>query len=149
MDRLLERHFARTLDAIRQQRAETFLGDRRLALAAILLFDQMPRNIHRGRARAFGADPLARALAHGVIARGWVGSAPLEEAQFMLMPLMHSEAIADQRRSLELFARFAHDNLSFARAHYRIVARFPHRNQGLGRRSSPAERVAVAAGNAW
>jgi uncharacterized protein (DUF924 family) len=67
------------------------------------------------------------------------------------MPLMHSEAIADQRASLAYFAR-SPGNRGFARAHWRMIARFgrfPHRNAVLGRQSSRAERAAVAAGNAW
>ena len=152
VDQMLERRFARTLAAMRQRPADEFLSDPQMALAAILLFDQVPRNIHRGTRAAFATDPLARALTHGVIARGWVGPAPRSERQFMLMPLMHSERIADQRLSLRMFARYAPGNLSFARSHYRMIARFgrfPHRNDVLGREGTAAERKAVAAGNSW
>ena len=68
------------------------------------------------------------------------------------MPLMHSEAIADQELSLRLFARHAPDTLNFARSHHRMIARFgrfPHRNETLGRKSSAAEKRAVANGFSW
>jgi len=69
------------------------------------------------------------------------------------LPLMHSEAIADQRQSLIVFAPLGtRHGFPFARSHYRMIARFgrfPHRNAVLGRRSSAAERRAVAQGFAW
>ena len=69
------------------------------------------------------------------------------------MPLMHSEAIADQRLSLKLFTRLGRGfGMPFARSHYRAVARFgrfPHRNEVLGRTSTAAEEKAVASGMAW
>ena len=69
------------------------------------------------------------------------------------MPLMHSERIADQRLSLAYFTRLGtRFGAPFACTHYRMIARFgrfPHRNAVLGRRSSPAEIAAVAAGNHW
>ena len=131
--------------------AREFLRDRSSALAAILLFDQVPRNVHRGSARAFATDPLARAVAKGAIARGWQRGLRRDARAFVGMPLMHSEAIADQRASLAYF-RTVPSNFAFARDHWRMIARFgrfPHRNAVLGRQSSPAERAAVAAGNAW
>jgi uncharacterized protein (DUF924 family) len=69
------------------------------------------------------------------------------------MPLMHSEAIEDQRECLRRFTALGDRfTLGFARDHYRMIARFgrfPHRNRLLGRNSSPAEKRAVADGNAW
>ena len=69
------------------------------------------------------------------------------------MPLMHSEHIADQRRSLAVYARLGtRYGWPFAVSHYRMIARFgrfPHRNETLGRRGSAAEERAVAAGFRW
>lgn len=100
---------------------------------------------------AFIYDPFARQIP-GVLARAWDRALPTREKAFVYMPLMHSEAIADQRESLAIFAPRAPDSLAFARAHYRLIARFgrfPHRNAVLGRRSSAAENAAVAAGFNW
>ena len=41
------------------------------ALALVIVLDQFPRNMFRGSARAFAADPLARAVAERAIARGF------------------------------------------------------------------------------
>src|SRR5712671_1758734 len=41
------------------------------ALALLIVLDQFPRNIFRGSARAFAADPLARTVATRAIERGF------------------------------------------------------------------------------
>ena len=152
VDAMLRRRFAHELKALGARPAAEFLTDPLVARAAILLFDQIPRNVHRGTARAFAWDAKARALTHGVIARRWDRPVPLRERQFIYLPLMHSEAIADQLLSLAMFADGPAFNLRFARSHHRMIARFgrfPHRNAALGRRSSAAESHAIAAGFSW
>ena len=152
VDAMLRERFERELEMLGQRVAAEFLTDPLTARAAILLFDQVPRNIYRGSPRAFAHDPLAREIARGLILRGWDKGAPRKERAFAYMPLMHSEAIADQRASLRLFGKLGEPNFSFARAHHRMIARFgrfPHRNTILGRKSSAAEKVAIRAGYAW
>lgn len=153
VDAMLRRRFARDWAALRKCAPADFLTDPLTARAAVLLFDQVPRNIFRGDGRAFATDGLARAIAIGAIRRGWDRDLSLEERQFLAMPLMHSEAIADQRLSWCYYARLGHGHgFPFARAHYRMIARFgryPHRNAVLGRPSTAAELRAVAAGNSW
>lgn len=153
VDRLCADRFAGWWTALRARPAAEFLSDPATARAAVLLFDQIPRNAFRGDARAFASDPLARAITRGALARGWDRGLSLPRRQFLLMPLMHSEAIADQLLSLRAFTALGNAEIAaFARAHYRMIARFgrfPHRNAVLGRRSSAAEVRAVAQGNAW
>lgn len=153
VDEELRRRFGRWLQTLGSRPADEFLSDPLTARAAILLFDQCPRNIYRADARAFAFDPLARAITRGVFARGWDRGLAVPERQFIAMPLMHSEHIADQLSCLRIFAEFRSPFLlSFARAHWRMIARFgrfPHRNEVLGRTSSRLERQAIASGNAW
>lgn len=153
VDALLRKRFAHELRALRLRPATEFLTDPRGALAAVLLFDQLPRNLYRGDSRTFAFDPLARAIARGALDRGWDQALTPRERQFLAMPLMHSERIADQRRSLAYFTRLgARYGAPFARAHYKMVARFgrfPHRNVVLGRSSTAAEERAVAQGFHW
>jgi uncharacterized protein (DUF924 family) len=153
VDAELRRRFARELAMLGGRPARDFLGDPPTAHAAVLLFDQVPRNLFRDSPRAFAYDPLARAIAKGIMARRWDRGLPKQAKQFVYMPLMHSEHIEDQRQCLRRFAALGDSfNLGFARAHYRMIARFgrfPHRNRLLGRPSTAAEREAVAAGNAW
>lgn len=151
LDARIRRQFARPWRMLKGRRPHEFLRDPLTAQAVILLFDQVPRNIHRGTQLAFASDPLARAIAKGFLARRWHQGLKRDPRAFAGMPLMHSEAIADQRASLAFF-RDSPQNFAFARDHWRMIARFgrfPHRNAMLGRASSPTERAAVAAGNAW
>ncbi len=149
---MLERRFGDLWAALRTQPAGRFLDSPRTALAAILLFDQIPRNIHRGSPASYATDHLALGLTYHILQNGWLSRFTRDEKQFVLMPLMHSEHIADQRLSVQMFARHVPSSLSFAQSHWRMVARFgrfPHRNDMLGRQSTPAERKAVEAGFSW
>jgi uncharacterized protein (DUF924 family) len=153
IDDELRRRFGRDLAMLSRRPASEFLTDPLTARAAVLLFDQVPRNIHRGSPRAFATDRLARAITHGFLARGWDRGLTKAERQFVAMPLMHSEGIADQQASLAYYGALGRKHgFPFARSHHRMIARFgrfPHRNPVLGRTSTPAEKRAVAAGNAW
>lgn len=135
VDAMLRRRFARDLDALGSRPAAEFLTDAPTARAAILLFDQIPRNIYRGTVRAYGWDTLARKLSRGTITREWDRGLAPSERQFIYLPLMHSEAIADQLLSLRCFAaRGMHGAFAFARSHHKMIARFgsfPHRNAVL------------------
>jgi uncharacterized protein (DUF924 family) len=153
VDAALERRFARELRSLRCRPARAFLSDPSTALAAVLLFDQLPRNLYRGNAAAFAFDRLARAIAKGALARGWDEGLSLGQRQFLAIPLMHSERIADQWCSLAIFSQLGpRYGWGYAVSHHRMIARFgrfPHRNEVLGRKSSEAEKRAVAAGFAW
>lgn len=153
VDAELGKRFGDWLTALAGQPASTFLKDPLTARAAVLLFDQCPRNLFRDSPQTFAYDALARAICKGAIARGWNRGLTKAERQFLYMPLQHSEHMADQRLSLRLFAGLGDGfTFRFARAHYAMIARFgrfPHRNAVLGRKSTAAERKAVAEGNAW
>jgi uncharacterized protein (DUF924 family) len=125
------------------------------ALALVILLDQVPRNIFRGVARAFMSDEKARSIAETAIARGFDGTLLPVERMFLYLPFEHSEAIADQLRSLELSAALGafpetQDCLQFARRHHEIIrrfGRFPHRNAALGRATTPEEAAFLAEPN--
>ena len=120
------------------------------ALALLIVLDQFPRNIFRGSARAFAADPLAREVAARAIARGFDQAVPTAERMFFYLPFEHSENLADQERSLAL-SRAANDGKAdhWAEAHADIIrrfGRFPHRNAVLGRTTTPEEQAFLDAG---
>ena len=114
------------------------------ALALIILLDQFPRNMFRGTSQAFATDGQAVELTKYAVANNYQQDLSTEQQAFLYMPLMHSENQADQARCVELFTKLGkEDNLKFAIKHQKIVARFgrfPHRNQILGRESTPEER---------
>src|SRR6266404_9927440 len=72
------------------------------ALALVLLFDQIPRNIFRGTPRAYATDAAACAAADRALARGFDRLVPPVWRRFFYMPFHHSENINDQRRSRAL-----------------------------------------------
>ena len=123
------------------------------ALALLVLLDQFPRNMFRGRAEAYATDPRARALAKRAIALGHDRKIAEPERQFFYLPLMHSETLPDQERCVRLI-RLAMpatgaDNLDHAVRHREVIrrfGRFPSRNAALGRADSEAERAYREAG---
>ena len=130
----------------RENLAEHFLRDADTALAAVLLFDQFPRNMFRGHADQFSTDPLALAVAKGAVARGNDDGMTSPRRGFLYLPFEHSEDMADQRQSLLLFTALGDPNLlGYARKHYEVVekfGRFPHRNAILGRKPHALEAAA-------
>ena len=125
---------------------EGFLADPDMAIAAVILFDQFPRNMFRGHADQFSTDPLALAIAKGAIERGYDDGMTPERRGFLYMPFEHSEDLADQRQSLLLFTALGHaEQLAYARKHYEVIetfGRFPHRNAILGRKPTALEAAA-------
>ncbi|MGE5269575.1 MAG: DUF924 family protein [Thiohalocapsa sp.] len=117
------------------------------ALALVLLLDQIPRNIFRDTPRAYVADALARQVADRALAKGFDQALPASWRKFFYMPLHHSENLADQRRSLELFETLPdytgrEGTRRYAMRYIDVIARFgrfPHRNVILGRQSTPEE----------
>jgi len=111
-------------------------------LAEIIVLDQFSRNLHRGSARAFAADPLALALAQTAVATGADRAVDQRRRVFFHMPYMHSESRAIHEVALQLFADAPAGNRDYERRHKAIVdrfGRFPHRNAALGRASTPEE----------
>src|SRR3546814_11370928 len=94
-------------------------------LASGIVFDQFSRNIHRGQAQAFAADPLALSLTEHAIAQGWDAGMTTTERQFLYMPLMHAQDRAVQQRSLHYFATLGDDFIfGFANDHAYVIVRF-------------------------
>ena len=119
------------------------VGDAKAAVAAVVVLDQFPRNLFRGRAEAFATDAQALEIARAALAKGWDRGLSEPEREFLYMPFQHSEDADDQRRSLELFSTLTIPGAArSAQQHKALIdrfGRFPHRNAALGRPSAPAE----------
>lgn len=123
--------------------------DAESALALVLLLDQYPRNAFRGTPRMYATDAAARAAADAAIARGWDRETEHALRVFFYLPFEHSESLADQERSLALHRAWDPRDMRWAEEHHDIVrryGRFPHRNEILGRDSTPEERAYLASG---
>jgi uncharacterized protein (DUF924 family) len=132
---------------------EHWLGDADGALALMILLDQLPRNAFRDSAHAYATDSLARHYAGHAIDAGLdrVIETPLRA--FIYLPFEHSEARADQDRSVALFHALGDaDYRKYAEAHREVIlrfGRFPHRNRALGRVSTPDEQAWLDAGGGF
>jgi uncharacterized protein (DUF924 family) len=119
-------------------------------LALLIVLDQFPRNMFRGSARTFAADPLALAVAERAIARTFDQQIAASEKAFVYLPFEHSERLADQERSVALFrATGDADLLKWAELHADIIrrfGRFPHRNAVLGRVTTAEEQAFLDGG---
>jgi uncharacterized protein (DUF924 family) len=112
-------------------------------LAAIIVLDQLPRNMYRGSPLAFACDGIARREARLALDQGANKELHARERAFIYLPFEHSESIEDQDLSVSLFS--ALDNpelLDYAQRHHDIIRRFnrfPHRNDILARKSTTEE----------
>jgi len=122
-------------------------SEARSCLALIIVLDQFPRNMYRGDARMYAADEKAREAARHAIEHAYDRELSPYGRLFAYLPFEHSEELDDQRLSVELFGGLAtemgsEDLLGYAVRHLEIVerfGRFPHRNEILGRRTTPEE----------
>jgi uncharacterized protein (DUF924 family) len=152
-DDAVTQQFAGWRDALRELPVESFVTDPRTLLAAVILFDQVPRNAYRGQAEAFATDHLALSLARRAVAGAFDAGLSKNERLFLYLPFEHSEDEEDQRESVRLISSLDDANLlHFAQDHQAMIerfGRFPHRNKALGRADRPGEAEAVAAGGGW
>jgi len=122
-------------------------------LALIILFDQFSRHIYRGTEKAYAQDHKALSICLNGLAQEADHSLSLIERVFYYFPLIHSEDLKYQEKSLKAYhalidlafseTRVIFDSFyKFANHHYSIVqrfGRFPQRNSALHRESSKAE----------
>jgi uncharacterized protein (DUF924 family) len=152
LDHKIRQDFLSLWHEKRELPSEKFLTDPLTALAAVILFDQFPRNMFRGHAEAYSSDPIAFAIADRAVRLGFDRELSRDERKFLYMPFQHSERLEDQNRSILLFTELGDDHqLSYAKHHHRIIeqfGRFPHRNAILGRASRPDE-IAAGADKPW
>jgi uncharacterized protein (DUF924 family) len=115
------------------------------SLAVILLLDQFPRNMFRGRRETYRTDPVALMAADRAVERGFDAKVEPAFRRFFYLPFMHSESLRHQERSVSLNEALGDaESIKWARHHHDIVARFgrfPHRNAILGRETTPEEEA--------
>ena len=153
VDQEITRRFRAVVQEVFEGRLDHWRETPNGLLASIICCDQFSRNMYRGTARAFEFDSVALGMAEQMVATG--EDMELSEIQrvFAYLPFEHSEEVAKQTKSIELFTALLEgakesereifsDYLQFARRHFEIIerfGRFPHRNVILGRDSSEAE----------
>jgi uncharacterized protein (DUF924 family) len=112
-------------------------------LAEIIVLDQFSRNVYRNTANAFAQDPIALVLAQEAVASGALNVLNATQRSFLLLPYMHSESDQIHLVAESLYKEFAPaENYDYELRHKAIIDRFgryPHRNEALGRTSTPEE----------
>ncbi len=143
-DRQVRDRFEDLHEAAAAGELEGWREEAHTCLALVILLDQFPRNMFRGDPKSYATDRRAQETAEYAVDRALDRELPDFQRMFLYMPLMHSEDLGHQRRSVELFRALGGDNdaAGYAVRHMEIIerfGRFPHRNEVLGRRTSPEE----------
>ncbi len=150
-DAVIRARFEESWRAGREGAFQSWATSKDGALALVILFDQFPRNMFRGRAEAFATDGMARAVAREAVARGFDLEVPADMRSFFYLPFMHSEDIADQEHCIALTRERlgeTHFSYPYALRHRDAIARFgrfPARNAVLQRAGTPEERMLLQA----
>ncbi|NJL20057.1 MAG: DUF924 domain-containing protein [Leptolyngbyaceae cyanobacterium SM1_3_5] len=146
--------FSPLLNRAMQGELDDWSAEPRSRLALIIVLDQFSRTIYRGTAQAFAQDPKACALAlEGIEVGHYADLESSWEKTFFFLPLGHSEDLKNLERVTkladDLVQAAPEDDRSWlafsaeqAHRHRNVIAQFgrhPHRNEVLGRPSTPNE----------
>ncbi len=118
----------------------------------LIVLDQFPRNMFRGRCpRFYGRPACARRGRSARSSAASTGGSRCRERRFFYLPFEHSETLADQERCVALIprARATPTVLKWAELHADIIrrfGRFPHRNTVLGRATTAEEQTFLDGG---
>jgi uncharacterized protein (DUF924 family) len=160
-DSAITERFQPLLEQAARGQRDHWSNNPRSRLALIIVLDQFSRSVHRGTSRAYAQDPKALDLALEGIEIGHYGALETPwERTFFFLPLGHSEELAILETAVSLaeelvrqgpaeLRRVLEHSAAQARGHRDVIARFgrhPHRNEVLGRQSTPEELAYLAGG---
>jgi uncharacterized protein (DUF924 family) len=153
VDKEITVRFGETLEQARRGELDHWAATARGRLALIVVLDQFSRNVYRDSLLSYAQDEKALRLALEGIDLRMDRELGVTERMFFWLPLGHSEDLALQERSVGQVEKEVADapehlrgwhehNLYQAKAAREVIARFgrhPHRNEILGRGSTPEE----------
>jgi uncharacterized protein (DUF924 family) len=153
VDEEIAERFAPVLEKAIRGELNSWADMPRRRLALIIVLDQFSRSVYRGTLVAYAQDSRAQRLALDGIDAAMDRDLTAAERLFFMLPLGHSENLILQERSVRycqeevanapLHLRWWYEhNLYQAKGHREVIARFgrhPHRNEVLGRSSTPEE----------
>ena len=129
---------------------EDWQDDPESCVALIILLDQFSRNLFRDDKQAFAQDYKARLITNEAVDRGYLEDINLDQKNFILLPLLHSEDISDHVYAQNLCDAHLKNHPQFIDIkkawddHTYVIkkfGRYPHRNKILGRTSTPEEEL--------
>ena len=156
VDQEITELFTPVLEQARQGELDWWADTPRGRLALIIVLDQFSRSVYKGTPLAYAQDPAALQLALSGTEVGMERDLSLMERLFFTLPIAHAEGpdlaergdwmVRQAEEMVELApphlrSTYEH-SLSQAKAHREVIARFgryPHRNEVLGRTSTPDE----------
>ena len=152
-DQEIRDRFLGTYKNVVSRSLEGWLTEPKSRLAYIIVLDQFSRNMFRNTAEMYAADEQAQQAVLSGLEQEVERNYACDERAFFYMPLMHAEQLTLQNRCVELFGQLRQEShasnrqyldrvYGFAVQHRDIVerfGRFPHRNELLGRDSTPVE----------
>jgi uncharacterized protein (DUF924 family) len=154
VDQEIVARFAPAVDTAVAGGLTAWEAEARDRLALVIVLDQFTRNVYRNDPRTYAGDARAQRLAVDALERGLDRPLSFWERLFLGMPLRHAEDVGVQRRGLEEARRMAREWPAFesivamaieqSEKYLGIVTRFgrfPHRNEILGRVSTPEEEA--------
>lgn len=146
LDREVRERFLETYARARAGGLDRWQKHPRGALALVILLDQFSRNMFRGTLAMYETYEKALSVAKNAVERGFDHELPVFQRWFLYMPFMHGEDLEHQRWSVELFQRLPKNGEAHLEyggiGHKETIerfGRFPHRNEILGRQSTPEE----------
>lgn len=153
LDREIKSRFGDLLAAAEKGELDAWRGDADGELALVILLDQFSRNVYRGTADVWKNDPLALEITQECVASGRHLELSLMERVFLYHAYHHAEDRQAQQACVDWYTQVYNEAddvwkevlkgfLDYAGGHAAIVqeyGRFPHRNETLGRASTPAE----------
>lgn len=155
VDQEIIARFAPAVEAAVAGGLATWEAEPRDRLALVIVLDQFTRNVYRNDPRTHAGDARAQRLTVDALERGLDRTLSFWERLFLGMPLRHAEDVALQSRGLEDARRMVREcppalepiaamAVEQSEKYLAIVTRFgrfPHRNEILGRASTPEEKA--------
>lgn len=144
-DKIVRERFDMTYAMARDGLCDDWAVDAHGALALCIVLDQFPRNMFRRTASSYATDEKALLIAKAALHKGFDQVLDPLKRRFLYLPFEHSENMADQDRSVQLFESMKDDDpvgYEYALAHREVIrkfGRFPMRNKALGRESTKEE----------
>lgn len=152
-DALVKKRFEETYWSILKGETKDWRNTPEGRLAEIIVLDQFARNMFRDTAQAFEGDELALFLAEEAIEVGADQKVDEDKRVFFYMPYMHSESAEVHKKALQIFEQHGDaETLDYEKKHKAVIdefGRYPHRNQALGRRSTPEEKLWLEKGGGF
>ena len=158
-DQKIKNNFLKDYELACQNEYDDWQDNPNECVALVILLDQFSRNLFRNNKKAFQQDYKTRLIVNEAVDRGYLEELDLDKIHFLLLPLIHSEDISDHIFGHNLIDTYLkkHEKYELIKKAWndhtipiKKFGRYPHRNEILGRKSTPKEEIFLKLPNsAW